>query len=122
MKIIANMSEEEKREYFNHRDEYGHEFYYDDIQLGKIHIAEVPFEYRTSVAYCYAVWAALAFDPKTTRYHILFSEKKILENLFISDITRLRAEHRINDANLLSQLYWDYFEVAASRWPDLSEK
>lgn len=76
----------EEREYYEKQDEYGFTRCYDDIIHGDIDIYDVPFEYRTASMYFRAFDRGGYDSHKFQSFNDFKTERKMIENLLISDI------------------------------------
>ena len=110
--MLPEMTDEQRKEYFCYDDPDPQ--YMTDILAGKIHIWEVPFEYRYNGAYIYACRSArispeaqARLPDNTVAYR--FSEQKLIENTLLSDIMESNRRGMSERETSLRRIYFEYF-------------
>lgn len=94
-----------KDENYYKQEPYGDAPYLNDLLRGKLRIYDVPLEYRSRIAYVYAMrWAR---DACSKEY--AYMEKKLIEHILLNDIieTYKRGDPRYRELYWLHGSYYD---------------
>ena len=113
--MLPEMTDEQRKEYFTYSLANAKEpNYMMDILDGKIHIWDVPFEYRFDQTYIYACRSARISAAGAT--HLpdgvvawRLSEQKLIENTLLSDIMECDRRKMPEREESLREVFYEYF-------------